>query len=461
MDIQRSVGLLSALAININVPLLIVLIILLAFSAFFSMSETVFASVNVVRLRLAVEERKAGARKALYCAEHFDRVLTTVLVGNNVVNISMATVGVIFFGKLLNEAGYTEIVSTVVITLLVLIFGEIAPKTIAKRYSYALSLKMSFFIYLFMVLLFPLVWVFMRFQKLISSKEADQHQMGEDELEVLLDNMEVNGKIEEGELNLIRNVFDLNDRSVSDIMVPRIEMVAINIDTPIEEVTKILLENQFSRVPLFKEDKDHIIGILYERDYFAALISKKNFTLNKIMRPVKYVSAAMKVDALIKELQLEKMHIAVVSGEYGDTLGIVTMEDALEEIVGEIYDEHDDAGGKDLMFKELGDDSYLVDGEMYLDELFERLDIGNPPEDSSYKLATWMFERCEDIPVVGYKYDYIASYVHLDEMEDEYNDYNKKLSFEIAEVKGRRIKLVKVSIFDVSQEELENMIKTS
>lgn len=445
----------STLAIDLDIPILILIIVLIMFSAFFSMSETVFSTANVVRIKLAIEERKSGAKKALYCLEHFDKILTTLLVGNNIVNIALATISVGFFAKLMGESAYIEAVSTLVVTVLVLIFGEICPKTLAKKYADNLALKISNFVYFFSIILYPIVIIFRGLQRLISGKDDKNHAPDEEELEAILDNMENEGAIEEGERDLIRNVFDLNDRSVEDIMVPRIEMLAININTTKEEVTKTLLDNQYSRIPVYREDKDHIIGILYERDYFAALISKNQFTLEKILRPVKYVSAAMKVDALIKELQHEKKHIAVVSGEYGDTLGIVTMEDALEEIVGEIYDEHDDAGTNDLFFYKEEDGSYLVDGEMYVEDLFEKIGVGQAPDDVPNKVASWLYEKCEDIPEAGYSFSYVSSYAQLDEDSDEYVDYSKKITFEIAEVKGRRIKAVKVTVSDATEEELE------
>ena len=180
---------------------------------------------------------------------------------------------------------------------------------------------------------------------------------------------------------------------------------------------------------------------------------------HKLIKPAKYVSAAMKVDSLIKFLQDEKTHIAIVSGEYGDTVGLVTMEDALEELVGEIYDEHDEAGTNDLLFEHLEDGSYLVDADMYVEELFDRLDIGSAPEDAPSKLYSWIFEHCEDIPKVGMEMTYISRFTKFDEEKEEYVDYAKKMIISIADVDDRRIETVKIVLVDATEEEIEAQIE--
>ena len=226
------------------------------------------------------------------------------------------------------------------------------PKTIGKQHSESIALRVSWPIYIISLILWPVVMLFRMLQKAFTRKKTDD-AMNEDELEIALNNMQKDGKIEEKEVDLIKKVLDLNDRTVEDIMVPRIEMTAIPFNSTLATVKKTLLESKYSRIPVYKEDKDHIVGILYERDYFKTIQNKSDYDWHKIIRPAKYVSAAMKVDSLIAYLQEEKTHLAIVSGEFGDTLGLVTMEDALEELVGEIYDEHDIAGADDLFLPEL------------------------------------------------------------------------------------------------------------
>lgn len=455
MDIERSF---IFLAQTFNVPVFIGMICLVICSAFFSMSETAFSSASIVKLKLAVEDRRAGAKKAIQLTENFDRTLTTLLVGNNIVNTALSTLAVGFFGGLILNSQWVELVSTAVVTIVLLIFGEIMPKTIAKQQSEEVALKVAWPIYIISCLLFPVVYLFQLLQKLFTRKKVDD-VMNEDELEIALKSMEEDGKIEEQEVDLIKKVLDLNDRNVEDIMVPRIEMFAIDYQTPLYQVKKILQNNNFSRIPVFKEDKDHIVGMLFERDFFKNLADHKDMDWHKLIKPAKYVSAAMKVDSLIKFLQEEKTHIAIVSGEYGDTVGLVTMEDALEELVGEIYDEHDEAGTNDLLFEHLEDGSYLVDADMYVEELFDRLDIGSAPEDVPSKIYSWIFEHCEDIPKVGMEMTYISRFTKFDEDKEEYVDYAKKMIISIADVDDRRIETVKIVLVDATEEEIEAQIE--
>ncbi len=455
MDIERSF---IFLAQTFNVPVFVGMICLVICSAFFSMSETAFSSASIVKLKLAVEDRRGGAKKAIQLTENFDRTLTTLLVGNNIVNTALSTLAVGFFAGLIINSQWVELVSTAVVTIVLLIFGEIMPKTIAKQNSEEIALKVAWPIYVISCLLFPIVYLFQLLQKLFTRKKVDD-VMNEDELEIALKSMEADGKIEEQEVDLIKKVLDLNDRNVEDIMVPRIEMFAIDYQTPLYQVKKILQNNNFSRIPVFKEDKDHIVGVIFERDFFKNLADHKDMDWHKLIKPAKYVSAAMKVDSLIKFLQDEKTHIAIVSGEYGDTVGLVTMEDALEELVGEIYDEHDEAGTNDLLFEHLEDGSYLVDADMYVEELFDRLDIGSAPEDAPSKLYSWIFEHCEDIPKVGMEMTYISRFTKFDEEKEEYVDYAKKMIISIADVDDRRIETVKIVLVDATEEEIEAQIE--
>ncbi len=457
MDVQRSIIFLAE-GISFDVPVFFAMIVLILFSAFFSSSETAFSSSSVVKLKLAVEDRRAGSKKALDLFENFDRTLTTLLIGNNIVNTLLSILSVGFFGKLILDARYVELVATLVITVILLIFGEILPKTLAKQYSEEIALKVAWPVYIITCILYPLVFLFQLLQKAFTRNKVDGG-MNEDELEIALVGMEKDGKIEEKEVDLIKRVLDLNDRSAEDIMVPRVDMVGIEYNQTLNEVKKILRANNFSRIPVYKEDKDHIVGVLFERDFFKSYADNKNMSWRKLIRPAKYVSGAMKVDALINYLQNEKIHLAIVSGEYGDTLGIVTMEDALEELVGEIYDEHDIAGVDDLLFEKQEDGSYIVDPDMYVEDLFERLGIGDAPEDVPSKLYGWVFEKCEELPKVGISLSYVSRFTKYSEEEEEYVDYAKKLTLTINEVDDRRIETIKVTLDDATEEEIEAQIE--
>lgn len=456
MDIQSSVQSLSVPSVSIltiNGGLLALLIILVLFSAFFSMTETVFASVSEAKIKNYVEERKTGAKKALFCVENFDRTLTTLLVGNNIVNTALSTFALTFFMGFI-RTGNLELISTAIITIVLLIFGEITPKTIGKKYNDKLVLFLAPIIYVISYILLPISIIFMGIQKIFTGKKNNDSQVNESELETILDTMVEDGEIEDDEHEYIKNVFDLNDRTVEEIMVPRVDMVAIEDTTSIDEVKNIFIREQYSRIPVYHEDKDHIIGIIYERDFFEAMaknIELKN--VKQLMRNVLFVNKKMTVDALIKTLQESKTHMAIVSGEYNDTLGLVTMEDALEEIVGEIYDEHDEGSVKQKLITKINDNTYMVDGDMFVSDMFEEIGLGEAPEGAS-KLSTWMFESQEDLPKIGDKMTYISCFTDQNE-NGEYEDYAKKIVLEIVEVDDRRIETVKVTVDDATEEEVE------
>lgn len=444
---------LSVLAFTKTEGILLAIIFLcIILSAFFSMSETVFSSVSNSKIKTSVEDRKAGSKKALHLSECFDKTLTTLLVGNNIVNTLMTVVSVPLFASFIKHDNYVSLVSTIVMTVVLLIFGEITPKTLGKKYADSIVYKIAPIVYLLTIVLFPIVIIFRGLQHIITGRKDTAEDISEDELETILDTMEEEGSIESGEVELIKNVFVLNDRTVEDIMIHRIDVSAIDVTSSAEDVKDLLLEEQFSRVPVFEGDKDHIIGIIHERDFFKSYLKNKNFNIRKIMRAPKFVSKTMHVNDLISELQKCKTHIAIVLGEYGDTLGIVTMEDALEEIVGEIYDEHDTVEEDVNKIETLEDGSYLVDGEIYVDYLYEALEIGDAPEDTTKTLSAWLFEQSEELPHVGHKVVVPTSYTRFNEETEEYEDFNKNVVFEVYEVDDRRISKVKINIVDRTEE---------
>ncbi len=461
MDIQGSSGLiLQELAeSSFNIPLLIAMIILVLLSAFFSMTETVYSTTNTVRLTVLAEEGKKKAQKALWIADHYDRTLTTILVGNNLVNISLATICVTFFSQLLPNSGIVEVLSTIVSTVVVLIFGEITPKTLAKKHADTLAITLSSIVYLVIWTLSPIVIIFSLFQKLlhIGKKENEKEpQVNEAELEAILDTMEEEGAIESEEVELINNILDLNDREVKDIMTPRPDIVAVSDEMDHDEIKTVLFNSKLSRIPVYHGDKDNIVGILFERDFLTAYIKRKNFRIKSLLRPVKYVSTSMKVDDLIHELQKSKMHMAIVSGEYGEVVGLVTMEDALEELVGEIYDEHDESEDE-VLIQKVGEGEYLVSANIYIEDLFDDLELGKVPETQYSKLSGWLYGSCEDIPEEGYNFTYISKYIAKTD-DEEYEEITKRLTFVITKVEDRRIIEARlfVEVIEETDEEDEN-----
>ncbi len=451
MDIQSSLVLSNTA--HFNTGIFIIMIALVILSAFFSMSETAFSCSEKVKIQAAVEDRVTGAKKALFLFNDFNRTITTLLIGNNLVNVALSAIAVTFFIELAISEQIVSLVTTGVITIVLLIFGEIIPKTIAKNYPEQIAYKVAIVVIILSYLLFPIVWFFTVIQKLFTKKK-DEESYDENELGVILDTMEDEGSIEKDESELIQNVLTLNDRTVEDIMVPRIQMEAINYNSKLDDVKEFMIKNHYSRIPVYKNDKDHIVGILYERDFFPALLNNPKMSWKRLLKPVKFVAATMKVDALIKELQEAKMHMAIVSGEYGDVLGLVTMEDALEELVGEIYDEHDNPGDNDLTLEKQEDGTYIVDGDYFVEDLFEELGIGDIPEDVPSKVSGWLFTKCESLPEVGFSFDYIAVYTSQNEETEEYEDFAKKLTLSVYKVENRRIVLAKLAITDATEEEI-------
>lgn len=430
----------------------VVFVILLLLSAFFSASETAYSSLSIVRVTNYAENGKKSAAKALKVHQNFDNTLSSILIGNNIVNIAMATIGAYIAAQLIMDDTISGIVSTAVVTLIVLIFGEIMPKSFAKRHAEGFALKTAYILSFLNILFFPLNLLFNGLSKLITRnvKEDQAPTVTEDELETIVDNMADEGVIEENDSDLIINALKLSDKIVEDIMIPRVDMVAIDVEEPLSEIKKIFYENQYSRIPVYKDDKDKILGILYERDFFTYLIEKKNFKIVDILKPAKYVNKKMPVDDFIRELQKEKVHMAIVSGKFGETAGLVTMEDALEELVGEIYDEHDEEEKE--LFEKIGDDEYLIDATVDLNDLFEKLGLGKAPSDHN-KLVGWLYEQIDDVPKAGEQIFYDAQYISKTE-DDEYVEMNKKLTFTIKEVLGRRI--TKVILKIENNDELEN-----
>ena len=460
MDIQGSSGLILQELVessSLNIPLLIAMIILVLLSAFFSMTETVYSTTNTVRLTVLAEEGKKKAQKALWIADHYDRTLTTILVGNNLVNISLATISVTFFTQLLTNGSIVELVSTLVTTIVVLIFGEITPKTIAKEHADSLAVKLSSIVYIVILILTPLVIIFSGFQKLLhlgKDKTEKEPQVNEAELEAILDTMEEEGAIESEEVELINNILDLNDREVKDIMTPRPDIIAVSDEMDHDEIKTVLFNSKLSRIPVYHGDKDNIVGILFERDFLTAYIKRKNFRIKSLLRPVKYVSTSMKVNDLIHELQKTKMHMAIVSGEYGEVVGLVTMEDALEELVGEIYDEHDESEDE-MLIQKIEEGEYLVNANIYIEDLFDDLDLGKTPETQYSKLSGWLYGSCEDIPEEGYNFTYISKYIAKTDDED-YEEVIKRLTFVVTKVEDRRILEARLFIEVIDEEDYED-----
>lgn len=438
------------------------IVVLVVLSAFFSSSETAFSTVNVMRLRTYALDKKRGARKALWIAENYDRTVTTILVGNNFVNIAATTLATFAFGILLTNPTLSNILNTIIMTIIVLIFGEIIPKCFAKENSEKFALTFSGILYFLIKLLFPIVIIFIGIRKLFLKKKTEDEQptVTEEELESIIDTMEEEGVIDKDDASLIQSVLDIGERTVNDIMIPRIDFIAVENTATNEEIKRIFIEYKFSRLPVYKEDKDHIIGILSEKDFFAAILETPNkVNINRLMQTPLYVSETMKVDDLIRKMQKAKKHLAIVSDEYGGTSGIVTMEDALEELVGEIYDEHDDTNIQEDI-KKLSETSFEISADVMLDELYEVLELGQVPETNYPTVGGYLYGMFEHIPVVGDKFSILTTKFVDSDSDGLLEERIYTLEYTILSVVERRIISVQLDIVQ-PEEELEESEKNS
>ncbi len=435
-------------------PLLLVLMLaLLVASAFFSMSEMAFSAVGKVRLRTLIDQNVHGSKKAFWITENFDRTLTTLLVGNNLANIALTTVAVLFFNGVFTGildpdtfGTVVSIVNTIVMTTVILIFGEILPKSVAKQNPERICLRISGFLYFLIRVLTPITFLFRKLnRRVIQRLESDpKPTVTEDELETIIDTMEEEGSIDEEEADMLQRVLDLSDITVEEIMTPRVDMVAIDIEKSLDEITEMFFKHKFSRMPVYDGNSDNIVGVLYERDFFTKLIKGRNFNVKKLLRKPLFIPATTKVDALIELLQEENNHLAVVVDEYGGVDGIVTMEDALEELVGEIYDEHDDV---EKSIVKRAPNVYVVDADFDLKRLFDDLDLGDAPQSEATSVGGWLFEKFQDIPEVGEKIHYeLTVNQSYNELSELVSEDLEMLSFEVLKVKQRRIKSVLLTV---------------
>lgn len=456
MEISHTWNLL--LAIPFNPVYLFLILILLVLSSFFSMTEMAFSAVGKVRLKTLVEQKVRGSKKALWIIENFDKALTTLLVGNNLANIGLASVSVLmftgFFASLPNADTIVTLVNTVVMTTMILIFGEILPKSLARTHPDKICLGVSGAIYFLIKIMTPITFLFRILNNKVVGRIDVESKLTvtESELETIIDTMEEEGSIDEEEADMLQKVLDLSDISVESIMTPRVDMVAIDVTDDLQKVTEVFFKNKFSRIPVYDDNKDNIIGVLSERDYYTKLIKGQNINLKKMLRKPIFIPSTTKVDALIELLQAENSHLAIVVDEYGGVDGLVTMEDALEELVGEIYDEHDDVT-ENIIKK--SNYNYVINADYDLTDLFEDLDLGEAPVSESTSVGGWLFEKFQDIPEVGEKIEYeIKIHQVYDDLSELVSEDIEILTFEVLKVNKRRIKSVLLSV-DVHNENLE------
>ena len=352
-----------------------ILVVCVALSAFFSASETSFTSVNRVKLKTMMQNGNKRAKLAYTLAENYDRLITTILIGNNIVNIAASSLATSLFLVLLNnQANLATTASTVVMTIVILIFGEVSPKAIAKESPEKMAMTFAPVLNLLCTIFAPFAMFFSFLKKSMTKlfKAEDEESFIEEELMTMVEEAESEGDMEHHEGELIRSAIEFNDdRDVLSVLTPRVDVTSVEDTATMEEAAEIFRMSGYSRLPVFHEDMDHIVGILNEKDFYMQQHAGCT-DITKIMKPPVYAPTTLKLSKLLKLFQAQKTHLIIVLDEFGGTEGIVTMEDVLEELVGEIYDEHDDVEQDTVVME---DGSQLVDGSMQLAELLEQLGV--------------------------------------------------------------------------------------
>ena len=384
---------------------IIAIVILTLFSGLFSATETAYSSSSKIRLKNMANDGKTGANSVLVILDDFDKFLTSVLIGNNIVNIASATISTLLFSLIL-KGGKGPTVSTIVITVITLLFGEIAPKSLAKqapeKFACATVGVVNFFEFVFTPLTIVLkgwTWLVNHFAHI----EQDEGDIS-DELITMVDEAEKDGNLEEHESDLISAAIEFNDLDVKDVLTPRVDIVAVNIASSHEQIEKAFRFNSFSRLPVYENTVDNIVGVIHEKDFYELMYHNNKGPIRRIIKPVIYTSPNTQISTCMKQLQAAKLHMAVVLDEYGGTEGIITLEDIIEELVGEIWDEHDVV---EDFYTKVDNYTWMVKGDAEIDDLIDRFGVEEEDEEFDFiTVSGWAIAELHHIPKVNEEFDY-------------------------------------------------------
>ena len=384
---------------------IIAIVILTLFSGLFSATETAYSSSSKIRLKNMANDGNTKASSVLVILDDFDKFLTSVLIGNNIVNIASATISTLLFSLIL-KGGKGPTVSTIVITVITLLFGEIAPKSLAKqapeKFACATVGVVNFFEFVFTPLTIVLkgwTWLVNHFAHI----EQDEGDIS-DELITMVDEAEKDGNLEEHESDLISAAIEFNDLDVKDVLTPRVDIVAVNIASSHEQIEKAFRFNSFSRLPVYENTVDNIVGVIHEKDFYELMYHNNKGPIRRIIKPVIYTSPNTQISTCMKQLQAAKLHMAVVLDEYGGTEGIITLEDIIEELVGEIWDEHDVV---EDFYTKVDDYTWMVKGDAEIDDLFDRFGVEEEDEEFDFiTVSGWAIAELHHIPKVNEEFDY-------------------------------------------------------
>ena len=377
--------------------------VLVILSAYFSATETAFTSLNRIKLKNMANDGNRRAKKVLELEEQYDTLLSTILVGNNIANIANTAIATVFFVMLYGKYGAT--ISTIVMTLIVLVFGEITPKGLAKEYPEKFAMFSEPFIRALMILFTPLNWIFGQWKKLVMLifKGGSDRSITEDELLTIVEEAETEGSIQSEQSELIQNAIEFNELEAWDVLTPRVDIEAIDIEATKKDVAALFKDTGFSRMPVYEDDLDNILGVLNQKDFHNYISGTRN-TIADYVKPVVFVAGSMKCADLLKKMQASKTQIAIVVDEYGGTEGLVTMEDIIEELVGEIYDEHDEVETAEIT--PLQDGSFRILGSTNVEKMFDYFE-----EDVEVDATTvngWVVLLIDKLPSVGDGFSYDA-----------------------------------------------------
>ena len=395
----------------------IIIVICIICSAFFSGSEIAYNSVNPLRLQKAADEGSKKAKLALNIYNKYEKFLSTILIGNNLVNIASSSVATVICISLFGEVGAAY--ATLVMTVIILICGEITPKMVARSHAFDFATTAAYPVKLLMIITFPIVWLVGLLMKLLShlwGKDEEDEGFNAEELSNLIEIAETEKVIDEERGDLLQSAIDFSDTSAQEILTHRVDMIAIDIDDPMDEIIATLESSPYSRIPVYEDSIDNIIGIVYLNHFYKKIVEEPDFSLRDILIEVCFIHKSMKLPAVLSELKRRKTHIAVVTDEYGGTMGIVTMEDVLEQLVGDIWDETDEVV-EDIT--EVAENTFEVDGDMSIYDFLDEVGLDSDDFEGDYTtVGGWAIESIGTFPSAGDSFEYENLTVTVVETEE-------------------------------------------
>lgn len=385
--------------------MVVIIILLVAASAFFSASETALSSASIVRLKNLANNGNKRAKITLKIAENFDRALSTILIGNNIVNISASSIATILCCDLFGSSG--ALISTVSLTVIILIFGEIMPKSLAKENSENFAMFAAPALRFLLFITYPIVIFFLQMKKFVVklvTSGNDSPSVTEDELKYIIESIEEEGVLEEQESELVQSALEFDEKTVQAVLTPRVDMVAVDIKDNPQDILKIILEERYSRIPVYADTVDNIKGILHTRDFLENIINGKPIVMTELIKEPYFIFRTKKLSAALAEFKHKKLHIAVVTDDYGGTLGIITMEDLLEQLVGDIWDEDEE---EEHRFTKINENSYEFAGDTSIDDLLDVFGLNfNYINADSNSIGGFMLENFGRVPQNNESFDY-------------------------------------------------------